>query len=87
MPGRGAWRCGGWKSGGSARLLAAETPRPTGLVGKGLPACVAPPGNRGRVGRLPWKHIFHKESDMPIILWLLGVPIVVIVLLMLFGVL
>jgi hypothetical protein len=29
----------------------------------------------------------HKETDMPIILWLLGVPIVVIVLLMLFGVL
>lgn len=29
----------------------------------------------------------HQESSMPVILWLLGVPLTIIVLLMVFGVL
>lgn len=38
---------------------------------------------------LPWGHrpTNPKENHMPVILWLLGVPLLVIVALMLFGVL
>jgi len=44
--------------------------------------------NPGPRAGLSWPHQqLDVEIEMPVILWLLGVPLVVIVLLMLFGVL
>jgi hypothetical protein len=43
------------------------------------------PGRAGAAVHLSWKHR-SKEIHMPIILWLLGVPLTLILLLMLFGV-
>ncbi|MFL6695019.1 MAG: hypothetical protein ACJ8GO_18895 [Ramlibacter sp.] len=45
------------------------------------------PGKNRRGREVPWRHRQPKELSMPIILWLLGVPLTVIVLLMLFHVL
>jgi len=45
------------------------------------------PGKGRRAREVPSLHRQPKEFSMPIILWLLGVPLTVIVLLMLFHVL
>jgi hypothetical protein len=45
------------------------------------------PGTECLDCQIPWVHRQPKEIYMPIILWLLGVPLTVIVLLMLFHVL
>lgn len=45
------------------------------------------PGRCGEVPAVPWEHRQPKEIHMPVILWLLGVPLTIILLLMLFGVL
>lgn len=52
-----------------------------------LPQLVPVPVRRGPGQGLPWVHSQPKENQMPVILWLLGVPLTIIVLLMLFGVL
>jgi hypothetical protein len=53
-----------------------------------LPTGFAVPARQGRKGRRrTLRHRQPKELSMPIILWLLGVPLTVIVLLMLFHVL
>jgi hypothetical protein len=53
-----------------------------------LPRLVPPPGTVRSAHWLPWEHPYQpKEFQMPVILWLLGVPLTIIVLLMLFGVL
>lgn len=41
------------------------------------------PRIRERARDLSWNHSNFRENHMPIILWLLGVPLVVVVLLML----
>jgi hypothetical protein len=49
---------------------------------------VPPPGTAFAAPEVPWWHRQPpRRNQMPVILWLLGVPLVVIVLLMLFGVL
>ncbi|MEJ7928740.1 hypothetical protein WG922_02025 [Ramlibacter sp. AN1015] len=45
------------------------------------------PVKPGHGRAIPWVICNPQETTMPVILWLLGVPLVVIVLLMLFGVL
>jgi hypothetical protein len=41
------------------------------------------PGKRAPAGCLGWNHpSSSKENTMPVILWLLGVPLVVVLLLM-----
>jgi hypothetical protein len=53
-----------------------------------LPPAGPVPGSPRPAGGLPCRYRdYLKEITMPVILWLLGVPLVVIVLLMLFGVL
>jgi hypothetical protein len=46
----------------------------------------AHPGRSPAPGSLVWKQFQTKEIDMPIILWLLGVPLGIVLLLVLFGV-
>jgi hypothetical protein len=41
-----------------------------------------PPGKAGCARRLSWRHSIDKEIHMPVILWLLGVPLTVVLLLM-----
>jgi len=59
----------------------------TARVGCCLPPLRSLPGKASQVREVPWRHRQPKEFYMPIILWLLGVPLTVIVLLMLFHVL
>jgi hypothetical protein len=71
---------------GASSVLAAGCAT-TSRVGCCLPSLRSLPGKAGESGGLPSLHRQPKELHMPIILWLLGVPLTVIVLLMLFHVL
>lgn len=52
-----------------------------------LPAEGLLPGRPGRAAALSWRqHTTTKEMTMPVILWLLGVPLGIVILLMLFHV-
>jgi hypothetical protein len=61
-------------------------PQPGPGAGGVLPSLRHAPGSRGYAISLIWRQ-FTKEIAMPIILWLLGVPLGIVLLLMLFGVL
>ena len=55
-------------------------------VGLSLPVFSAASGKQGVSVCLSWVFYYPRRTHMPIIAWLLGVPISVIILLMLFGV-
>jgi len=64
----------------------------TARQGMGLRGCAVVAHMGGAGAWIRWRHLFihpcsSKEITMPIILWLLGVPLSVVLLLMLFGVL
>jgi hypothetical protein len=52
-----------------------------------LPGHPQAPGSALRVFSLSWDQFEPQGENMPVILWLLGVPLGIVVLLMLFGVL
>jgi len=64
----------------------------TARQGMGLRGCAVVAHMGGAGAWIRWRHLspslfYFKEITMPIILWLLGVPLSVVLLLMLFGVL
>ncbi|HSV80461.1 MAG TPA: hypothetical protein VLK85_14800 [Ramlibacter sp.] len=51
-----------------------------------LPGLPQAPGSASAAVSVGWRPATSKEIPMPVILWLLGVPLAIVLLLMLFGV-